>query len=68
MLRALQSAEVETGDWLDPFLTDFRCRYMALLPGPFRDFPPALVLSLLAPKLNWSEAETQVRSLQLCLL
>ncbi|BDA49001.1 RNA cytidine acetyltransferase [Coccomyxa sp. Obi] len=59
MLRALQSAEVESGDWLDPFLTDFRCRYMALLPGPFRDFPPALVLSLLAPKLQWSEAETQ---------
>lgn len=60
MLRPLQSAEVESGDWLDPFLADFRCRFLALLPGAFRTFLPALVLSLLSPKLSWSEAETQV--------
>jgi hypothetical protein len=30
--------------------------------GAFREFAPALVLSLLSPKLTWSEAETQVRS------
>ena len=30
---------------------------MALLPGAFRSFAPALALSLLDPKLTWSEAE-----------
>jgi N-acetyltransferase 10 len=32
---------------------------MALLPGAFREFSPALALSLLDPKLAWAEAETQ---------
>lgn len=27
-------------------------------PGAFRDFAPALVLSILDPKLSWSEAES----------
>jgi N-acetyltransferase 10 len=30
---------------------------MALLPGAFRHFAPALALSLLEPKLAWSEAD-----------
>ena len=30
---------------------------MALLPGAFRAFAPALALSLLDPKLVWSEDE-----------
>lgn len=60
MLRPLQTPEVTQRDWMESFSADFRCRFMALLPGAFRDFPPPLVLSLLAPKLTWSEAETQV--------
>ncbi|KAK9918544.1 hypothetical protein WJX75_004887 [Coccomyxa subellipsoidea] len=59
MLRPLQTPEVTQRDWMESFSADFRCRFMALLPGAFRDFPPPLVLSLLAPKLTWSEAETQ---------
>ena len=63
MLRPLQTPEVTQRDWMEQFSADFRCRFMALLPGAFRDFPPPLVLSLLAPKLSWSEAEMQVRCL-----
>ena len=36
MLRPLESSEVESTEWLQPFLQDFRCRFMALLPAAFR--------------------------------
>ena len=36
MLRPLNSPEVESTTWLQPFLQDFRCRFMALLPAAFR--------------------------------
>jgi tRNA(Met) C34 N-acetyltransferase TmcA len=42
MLRPLQSPEVENTDWLDPFLQDFRCRFMSLLPGAH---PPCWALA-----------------------
>ncbi|KAL4434095.1 hypothetical protein ABPG75_000536 [Micractinium tetrahymenae] len=58
MLRPLQSPDVADPGWLDPFVQDFRARFMTLLAGAFRDFSPALVLSLLDPKLSWSEAES----------
>ena len=44
--------------WLAPFAADFRVRYASLLAGPFRSHHPALVLSLLQPKLQWSDAES----------
>ncbi|EIE18893.1 hypothetical protein COCSUDRAFT_45039 [Coccomyxa subellipsoidea C-169] len=48
MLRPLRTPEVSQHDWMDSFSADFRCRFMALLPGPFRNFTVPLVLSLLA--------------------
>ena len=36
MLRPLNSPEVDSTTWLQPFLQDFRCRFMALLPAAFR--------------------------------
>lgn len=36
MIRPLESPEVESTEWLQPFLQDFRCRFMALLPAAFR--------------------------------
>ena len=59
MLQPLQSALVEGTAWLDPFVQDFRARFMTLLAGAFRGFAPGLALSLLHPQLNFSEAETQ---------
>jgi N-acetyltransferase 10 len=44
--------------WLAPFASDFRVRYASLLAGAFRGHAPALALSLLQPRLNWSEAES----------
>eukprot|EP00887_Chlorella_sp_A99_P003429 scaffold7.g3429.t1 len=38
---------------------DFRGRFMGLLAGAFRGFAPALVLSVLDPRLSWGEAEAQ---------
>ena len=36
VLRPLRSPEVEDTDWLGPFYSDFRLRFMSLLPGAFR--------------------------------
>ena len=44
---------------LQPFVADFRARFIALLTGTFRMFKPALALSILSPQLTFSEAETQ---------
>jgi hypothetical protein len=41
-----------------PAHTACRASPPRLAAGAFRDFPPALVLSLLDPKLSWSEAES----------
>lgn len=59
MISPLRSEGVEGTQWLDPFLKDFKLRFMTLLAGPFRSFAPALALSILNPKLNFSEAELQ---------
>ena len=34
------------------------CRFLSLMPGPFRSFPPGLALGLIDPQLTFSEAET----------
>lgn len=59
MLHPLQSALVEGTAWLDPFVQDFKARFMSLLAGAFKPFTPALALSLIHPQLTFSEAETQ---------
>lgn len=58
MLQALQHPEVQGTGWLEPFVTDFKARFTALLGGAFRTMGPALALSILNPKLVFSEAET----------
>lgn len=60
VLRALDSLEIQerAGTWLNPFVADFRSRFMALLPGAFRHFAPGLALGLLDPQLQFSEAES----------
>ncbi|KAK9786287.1 hypothetical protein WJX73_003109 [Symbiochloris irregularis] len=57
MLQALESAEVlePASAWLASFVSDFRSRFMSLLPGPFRDFAPALAMALLQPQLTFAE-------------
>ena len=57
MLRALQSPDVIDPSWLEPFVSDFRTRFSSLLAGSFRDFGPALALSILDPKLRFNEEE-----------
>ena len=39
VLRPLRSPEVEGTAWLQPFYSDFRLRFMSLLPGAFRSDP-----------------------------
>lgn len=57
MLRALKSADVVDSTWLEPFVADFRTRFASLLGGSFREFGPALALSILDPKLRFGEEE-----------
>ena len=38
---------------------DFRVRFITLLAGAFRAFAPALALSVLDPKLTFSDADSQ---------
>ena len=59
MLHPLQSHVVEGTAWLDPFVHDFRTRFLTLLAGAFRGFAPALALSILDPQLSFSETQTQ---------
>ena len=59
MLSALQSDSIEGVAWLEPFVQDFRLRFTTLLPGAFKPFPPALALSILNPRLTFSDAEVQ---------
>ena len=57
MLRALRSVEVADPAWLTPFVADFRTRFASLLAGAFKEFAPALALSVLDPKLRFAESE-----------
>ncbi|CAD7699176.1 unnamed protein product [Ostreobium quekettii] len=59
VLKPLQSPDVEGTNWLEPFVVDFRKRFIALLGRNFRTMEPALALSILAPKLVFSEQESQ---------
>lgn len=60
MLCALEHFEVEGGTaWLQPFVTDFKARFMSLLGGALSKLPAALALSILDPRLTFSEADTQ---------
>lgn len=64
VVRALESDEVEMksigpGKWVQPFNHDFRRRFMALLGSCFRSFAPALALSVLDPRISFSEQEAQ---------
>ena len=60
VLRTLRTPEVENLSWLDPFVADFRTRFMSLLGGAFRSFHPALALSILDPKLRFSDDDSSV--------
>ena len=58
VLRPLKSFDVENSSWLEPFVSDFRTRFMSLLGGAFRNFHPALALSILDPKLRYSDEDS----------
>ena len=55
MLKALASKAVEGTAWVEPFVRDFRTRFMSLLSGPFRSFSPATALTILDPKITYSD-------------
>lgn len=61
MLKELaNSGDVTEANWTKPFVSDFRSRFTALLgTDVFRKMSPALALSLLNPKLRWSESESR---------
>lgn len=59
MLSALHSDSLDDLAWLDAFVQDFKLRFTTLLAGAYRAFPPALALSILDPKLNFTDAEAQ---------
>eukprot|EP00252_Welwitschia_mirabilis_P011487 TRINITY_DN25743_c0_g1_i2.p1 TRINITY_DN25743_c0_g1~~TRINITY_DN25743_c0_g1_i2.p1 ORF type:complete len:908 (-),score=163.33 TRINITY_DN25743_c0_g1_i2:567-3083(-) len=64
MLKPLDNDEIEPsekalGGFFEPFYQDFRYRFMRLLCSAFRTFTPALALSILDPKLGFSEQEVQ---------
>lgn len=65
VLRPLQTEEVEAApsqgpaSWLHPFAQDFRRRFISLLGYGFRSFAPALALSILDPKIEFSEHEAR---------
>ncbi|KAH9311211.1 hypothetical protein KI387_026246, partial [Taxus chinensis] len=65
MLKPLDNDEIEykgkgPGGFFEPFYQDFRHRFIRLLCSTFRSFSPALALSVLDPKISFSEQEMQV--------
>jgi hypothetical protein len=57
MLQALSHPDVPDATWLAPFVSDFKSRFISLLGGAFKNLSPALALSILNPKMAFSEAE-----------
>jgi N-acetyltransferase 10 len=57
MLQALAHPDVPNTSWLQPFVSDFKSRFISLLAGAFKGMAPALALSLLNPKLVFSDTE-----------
>jgi N-acetyltransferase 10 len=51
------NASSSSPSWLAPFVDDFRSRFSSLLSGPFRTMSPALALSVLDPRLTFSDTE-----------
>lgn len=59
MMKPLRSEDVNNPQWLNPFVGDFKQRFLSLLNGPFREMELSLALTILAPKLSYSELESQ---------
>lgn len=64
MLKPLDNDEIDSkgkglGGFFEPFYQDFRRRFMRLLGSSFRSLSPALALSIIDPKISFSEQETQ---------
>lgn len=59
MINALRSEQLEGTEWVSPFVQDFRTRFLSLLGMAFQDFAPALALSIIDPKLTFSEDRLQ---------
>jgi len=60
MLRALANDDVEGTGWAEPFTCDFRRRLLATIGGPFRGMSPSTALTLLDPKINFTDEETRL--------
>ncbi|KAI5080911.1 hypothetical protein GOP47_0004094 [Adiantum capillus-veneris] len=64
VVRALDNEEVESTSngqmkWVQPFNHDFKRRFMNLLGSCFKTFTPALALSVLDPKISFSDQDAQ---------
>jgi N-acetyltransferase 10 len=62
MLKCIAGEENSNSNsnaWLDEFVTDFRTRFVSLLPGSFRNFEPALALSILDPKVRYPDVQIE---------
>lgn len=59
MMKALKTEDVGNPQWLKPFIEDFKQRFVSLLNGPFREMELSLALTILGPKLAYSEVESQ---------
>ena len=64
MLSSLQSESVEGTEWLMSFVQDFKLRFWTLLAGSFRHFGPGLAMSILDPKITFSDTEAGLASSQ----
>lgn len=66
MMRILMDSKILMRfSWSEPFVKDFRTRFVALLAGSFRNYTPSLALSILDPKLELYNNTTS-RSLNDC--
>ena len=60
MLNPLQTGELgaeTSGNWLDPFVRDFRQRFQSLLSGAFKKFGAAMCLTIIDPRIRFPDAD-----------
>lgn len=57
-VHPLDTPAIENRDWLEPFVSDFKTRFISLLSNTFRHVHTSLALAIVDPYIDFSEAET----------
>ncbi|QDZ23803.1 RNA cytidine acetyltransferase [Chloropicon primus] len=58
-IHPLDTSDIENGDWLVPFVDDFKARFLSLLSNTFHHVHTSLALAIVDPFIDFTEADTK---------